>query len=258
MTKAKKTLGQNFLVDKNKIKSIVESIPNLNESTILEVGPGKGAITKPLVENAKKVIAIEIDSDMIEILENEISAENFMLINKDVLDVEWDEIINEKRNIQFVSNLPYYISTKIMFKVAKDYRFDSMSVMLQKELVDRIFSKPNNKSYGRLTVAIGSLFNLEKRINVPAGCFSPKPNVDSGFIVLSRRNDINFDIDDYLSFIKHSFSMKRKTFLNSLKMSGFKLVDKVKEYLLENDIKLNIRAEEINIDTFIKIYHFFV
>jgi len=100
-----------------------------------------------------------------------------------------------------------------MFKVAYDERFDSMSVMLQKELIDRIFAKLKTKAYGRLTVSIGSLFYLRKKILVPAGCFYPKPKVDSGFIVLERKK-IDFDIDDYLIFIKHAFALKRKTFIN--------------------------------------------
>ncbi len=255
MIEAKKVLGQNFLTDQNKIRAIVESIPNLETSTVVEVGPGKGAITKPLVEKAKEVIAIEIDNDMIDILNESIQLDNFTLLNKDILDVDWDEIVKDKRNIQFVSNLPYYISTKIMFKVAYDDRFESMSVMLQKELVDRIFASPKNKLYGRLTVSINSLYELIDKINVPSGCFNPKPNVDSGFIVLKRKN-VSFNIDDYLLFIKHSFAMKRKTLINSLSKSGYNKADKVKEYLETNDINLSIRSEQIPVEQFIEIYEY--
>lgn len=251
---AKKQLGQNFLTDPNKINSIVNSIPNLEKSIIVEVGPGRGAITKLLVEKAKEVIAIEIDSDMIEILNNQIKSKNFTLINKDVLDISWNEILlNKTGDIQFVSNLPYYIATKIIFKVAYDNRFKSLSVMLQKELIVRIFAKMNTRSYGRLTVSIGSLFDLEKRIDVPAGCFTPKPNVDSGFIVLKKK-EIDFDIDDYLNFIKHCFAMKRKTLLNSLKKSNFDKVENVLDYLNNNNIPLNIRSEQISIEMFKDIY----
>ncbi len=255
MIEAKKVLGQNFLTDQNKIKAIVESIPKLEESTILEVGPGRGAITKPLVERAKEVIAVEIDSDMIDILNESIPQETFTLVNKDILDVEWDEVVKDKTSIQFVSNLPYYISTKIMFKVAYDTRFESMSVMLQKELVDRIFAKPKQRLYGRLTVSINSLYELIEKINVPAGCFSPKPNVDSGFIVLKRK-ETSFDIDEYLTFIKHSFAMKRKTLLNSLTKSGYKHSNLIKVYFEKNNINMSIRGEEIEVTKFIDMFNF--
>ncbi len=255
MIEAKKILGQNFLTDQNKIRSIVNSIPELEESVIVEVGPGKGAITKPLVERAKEVIAIEIDEDMIEILQESINSDKFTLLNKDILEVEWDSIIKGKDKIQFVSNLPYYISTKIMFKVAYDERFESMSIMLQKELVDRIFSKPGKKLYGRLTVSINSLYELIEKINVPSGCFNPKPNVDSGFIVLKRKK-VDFDLDDYLTFVKHAFAMKRKTLINSLSKSGFSKVDKVKEYLEKNEMNLSIRSEQISVEQFMDIYNY--
>lgn len=250
----KKSLGQNFLIDKNKIREIVNAIPQKEISTIVEVGPGKGAITISLIEASKEVIAIEIDLDMVNLLNETINSNNFELIHRNVLDLTWDEILKGKSNIQFVSNLPYYISTKIMFKVAQDKRFDSMSVMLQKELVDRIFSKTNNKSYGRLTVAIGSIFTLEKRINVSAGCFYPKPKVDSGFIILKRKEFFDFDIKDYLHFIKCSFAMKRKTLINSLKTSNYTYYPLVLDFFRKNNIRDNTRSEEVEIDTFMEIY----
>lgn len=252
MIEAKKVLGQNFLVDKNKINEIVNAIPITKKSIVVEVGPGTGALTTELVDKVEKLIAIEIDNDMVPILKSKIYQKNFSLINTDILKVDLDTLSNANK-IDFVSNLPYYISSKIIFKVATNNKFKTVSIMLQKELVDRIFAEPNNKTYGRLTVAINSLFLLQKRINVPANCFKPKPNVDSGFIVLERK-DLDFDIDDYLKFIKHSFANKRKTLLNSLKNSNYLKVDDVKTYFEKEKIKLNIRAEEIPVEKFIEIY----
>lgn len=250
---AKKVLGQNFLVDKNKINEIVNSLPISKDSIVFEVGPGKGAITKPILEKAKNVIAIEIDKDMIDVLNKNIKSDKFTLIHNDILKINMDSLLKNFNSAQFVSNLPYYISTKIIFTVAVNDKFEYVSVMLQKELIDRIFAKLNTKEYGRLTVAINSLFELEKKINVPSKCFSPSPNVDSGFIVLKRKQ-VDFDIESYLTFVKHCFSMKRKTLLNSLKKSNFENVGEVKVFLENNNLNKSIRAESISVEQFIKLY----
>lgn len=252
---AKRVLGQNFLIDKNKILEIVNCIPNVIGSTIIEVGPGTGALTEYILKkDIKKLLAIEIDINMIRILKKKnLLEEKITLIHGDILKMNWNEITNDE-NVNFVSNLPYYISTKIIFKVLSDKRFNSMSIMLQKELVDRIFAKKNSKNYGRLTVAIGTFFNLQKRINVSANCFYPKPKVDSGFIILIRKIDVGINIEKYLYFIKCSFSAKRKTFLNSLKNANFIKIDEIKKYLIENKIDLSIRSEQISIDEFIMMF----
>lgn len=252
MINPKKVLGQNFLTDKNKIKEIVDSIPNLENSNVIEVGPGMGSITFPIAEKAKNIKVIEIDKDLIPVLEEK-KTSNMEIINNDILKVDWDDVLEDWNEVNFVSNLPYYISTKIMFKVASEPRFKTMSVMLQKELVDRIFANINTRSYGRLTVAINSIYNLKKKINVPAACFNPKPNVESGFIVLERK-EIDFELDEYLKFIKAAFANKRKTLINSLKNSNFEKVDQVKSILEEKSIDLNARAESIDVETYIDIW----
>ncbi len=251
--KAKKSLGQNFLTDKNKINAIVNALPNLADFTVVEVGPGTGAVTKKIVDMAKQIIAIEIDTDMIDIL-NEIENNNFKLINEDILKINWEDILPKKGNLQFISNLPYYISTKIMFKVALEPRFEYMSIMLQKELVDRIVANPGTRTFGRLSVSVNSLFQLEEKIKVPRGSFSPAPNVDSVFIVLKRK-DINFDVEKYFNFIKAAFGLKRKTLINSLKKYSPEIVNDVLIELEKRDIKINIRAEQIDVDTYISIFN---
>ncbi len=247
----KKTLGQNFLTDKNKISEIIEVIPNLSTSTIFEVGPGKGALTFSLVKKAKKVIALELDQSLVGFLSAKLISDNFTLINGDILTFDLTSL--EDNKLIFVSNLPYYISTKIIFKIASDVRFQYVNVMLQKELVDRIFAKPKTKAYGRLTVSINSLFELVAKINVPAECFNPKPNVDSGFIVLKRKEP-DFEIEPYLSFVKDCFANKRKKLLNSLKNSNSPYLNVVQDYLSKNNLSINLRAEEIAIDDFIKMW----
>jgi 16S rRNA (adenine1518-N6/adenine1519-N6)-dimethyltransferase len=202
---AKKNLGQNFLTDKNKVKEIIESL-NLNEdSEIIEVGPGRGALTIPLLEKTKNITAIEIDDDLIDDLNK---LDGLKVIHQDVLKVDFDEMV--RKETIFVSNLPYYISTKILFKVLENKNFISANVMMQKELIDRIYAEPNSKTYGRLSVSIRSFFDVEQIIKVPAACFTPAPKVESAFIRLSRKGDFTNDPKGYLEFIKNSFAQKRK------------------------------------------------
>ena len=242
---AKKHLGQNFLTDKNKVNEIINSLNLSSDSSVFEVGPGHGALTIPISKIVNNFIAIEIDDDLIEEL-NEI--ENLEVINKDVLQIDLEEIIT-KETI-FVSNLPYYISTKILFKVMENENFKSVNVMMQKELVDRIYAKEGTKQYGRLSVSIRSFFDIENIIKVPRGCFSPAPNVDSAFINLKRVSDFTNDRKEYLEFIKDSFSQKRKKWLNSLKNSNSKHYEQAQEWIAWNEYPETIRAEQITVEQF--------
>lgn len=254
MMYAKKSLGQNFLVDKNIIKKIISILPEFNDSVVIEVGPGKGALTKELIKKAKKVIAIEIDHNFIDIL-SKIKNNNLVLIHDDILKVDFKKIFNEKTSYHFVSNLPYYIATKIIFTMIFIEKVNTISIMLQKELVDRILSKPNNRLYGRLTVAINSLFIVKNKINVSKNSFSPKPKVDSTFLVLEKKK-VDFDIAGYLLFVKQCFALKRKTLLNSLKKSNEAIVLKVEEWLLKKNYDKKIRAEQISIFDYIDLYNY--
>ncbi|BDV03287.1 MAG: ribosomal RNA small subunit methyltransferase A [Candidatus Hepatoplasma scabrum] len=241
------------MVDKNKLNEIYYSLPNLSDHLVIEIGPGTGNLTKKLIINAKKLIAIEIDQDMINLLQNDKSLKNLNLIHADVLKINLDQFILNQKDIYLIANLPYYIATKIIFKFLKYNNITVFAVMLQEELVDRIFANIKTKKYGRLTVAIGSLFSLEKRINVPRECFNPIPNVDSGFIILHRKK-IDFNYDNYLLFIKNCFATKRKTLLNSLKITKNPYFEFVKLYLIKNNLKINIRAEQLSIDIYLKIW----
>lgn len=255
MIKAKKNLGQNFLVDKNKINEIYNSLPDLSDKVIIEIGPGTGNFTEKLILKVKKLIAIEIDQDMINLLKNNNKLNNnkLTLVHEDILKVDLNNFISTEKDVYLIANLPYYISTKIIFKMFKYQQITIFAIMLQKELVNRIFAKINTREYGRLTVAIGSLFLLNKKINVPRECFNPIPKVDSGFIILKRR-EINFNYDLYLLFIKECFATKRKTLLNSLKVSKSSYFEFVKLYLIKNNLKLNIRAEQISIENYLEIW----
>lgn len=246
---AKKHFGQNFLTDKNKVNEIINSLGLDKDTKVIEVGPGMGALTYDIAERVKSIIAIEIDPDMVAIL-NE--SETLKVLESDVLEVDFKEMVKEET--QFISNLPYYISSKILFKVLEHNLFTKVSVMMQKELVDRIYADYNNKEYGRLSVAIRSFFDVEKIIKVPRNCFTPAPNVESAFIILNRVDNNIEDRRAYLTFIKHSFAQKRKKWLNSLKNMNSAYYEKAKVWIEENGKSESIRAEQINVDEFIQMW----
>lgn len=250
MQKAKKQLGQNFLTDTNKVNEIVKSLHIANKH-VLEIGPGYGAMTLPMSKVAKTITAFEIDKDVIDFFEeNKVS--NLELIHQDFLKTTDLDRFND---YVFVSNLPYYISTKILFRVIDETTIKSVNVMLQKELITRIISIHNKKTYGRLSVMIQSLFDITSKISVPSQCFTPSPKVESGFISLSRKEDSDISsTKDYSAFVAACFKSKRKTLLNSLKDASFTKVNLVKAYLELNDYKDNIRAEQLAPNEFIEIY----
>lgn len=255
MVKYKKSLGQNFLIDLNKIKEIINNIPNINvkDEVFLEVGPGRGALTKEIIKT-NFLIAIEIDKELVNFLKKEIK-ENICLLNLDFLDVDLKKLLKQFKEINFVSNLPYYISTKIIFKILLEDKILNISIMLQRELVDRILAKPKTKTYGRLTVSINTFFEIKKVIKVSKECFYPKPKVDSSFIVLKKK-DINIDKERYLSFIKECFANKRKTLLNSLKNSKSIYLQKAQEFFKKNNINISTRGEEISVDLYLLMWDY--
>ncbi|BDV02119.1 MAG: ribosomal RNA small subunit methyltransferase A [Candidatus Hepatoplasma vulgare] len=255
MVQYKKNLGQNFLIDLNKINEIINNIPNLDlkGEIFLEVGPGKGALTKEITKR-NFVIAIEIDKKLTDYLKEEIK-ENICLLNLDFLDVNLKKLLKKFEKVNFVSNLPYYISTKIIFKILEEEKIQNVSVMLQKELVERILAKPKTKTYGRLSVSINTFFEIKKEIRVPKECFYPKPKIDSSFIILKKK-DIKIDKIKYLAFIKECFANKRKTLLNSLKNSNSIYLNKVKDFLELNKINILTRAEEISVNFYLLMWDY--
>lgn len=255
MIKIKKSLGQNFLVDKNKIREIIKVIPNINDKNVfLELGPGKGALTKEILLKGNQLIAIEIDKELIDYLKNNLDNKNLYLIHDDFLKIDLEKLLKKYKEVNFVSNLPYYISTKIIFKILQIDKINNLSIMLQKEIVDRIEAKPKTKSYGRLSVSINTFFSIKKVIKVSKNSFFPSPKIDSKFIVLEKRN-INIDKEKYLAFIKQAFANKRKTLLNSLKANET-FFEKIKEFIIKENLDPKVRAEEISINTFLSMWDY--
>ena len=209
----RKKWGQNFLVDQNIVNKIISSIDPKANQHILEIGPGSGAITKVVANKVKKVTAIEIDSNLCEILDKE-NIPNINIINKDILKVNLNPI---KPDI-IIGNLPYYITTPIIFKILKsNIKWKEIFFMMQKEVAERIVSKPNLKSYGRLSIMIQILSNPKLLFNISPQVFRPIPKVKSSLIKMVKTNQYN--IKDYNRFedtIRIIFNQRRKKLRNCI------------------------------------------
>ncbi len=252
-----KTLGQNFLIDKNILDKIIDN-SNINKNTnVLEIGPGAGTLTYELCKRAKKVVAIEIDKALIPILEHNLSEfNNFTLINDNIMKIDLKELIDKYfGNQKFIiaANLPYYITTPIIMNIFEGgFNVESMILMIQKEVADRIYAKPGTKDYGALTVGVGFYASPEIICQAPPHCFTPQPKVSSVVIKLNVYEKPPYHVNNkemFFKMVKSVFSQRRKTLVNSLSGSPFIYCDKTQ---IENALKtmgpdLKIRGEKLDI-----------
>lgn len=253
MHKFKKSFGQNFLKDENILNKIVSYVP-LN-SNILEIGPGDGALTKKLIKKSLNVVSIELDNDLEEKLENiKKNNANFNYIMNDILKLDITEF--EQKNYIIVANIPYNISTEIIFKFLYS-NIKTAILMVQKEYAERVIAKPLNKEYSKLSVTCNFFCNTRKLFDVKNTSFYPVPKVDSSVIMLEKKEFLsieNKNIEKFINFIKSSFSFKRKTLINNIN-TNYKID---KEIILDAFEKLNIdlkqRAESISVDKFIMLF----
>ena len=250
--KFKKKFGQNFLTDDNILNNIVDSANIDDETLVIEIGCGAGALTKKIVNVAKKVIGYEIDETLKPILSTIVGAD---IIFCDFLkrDVKKDLEKYSYNKLYVIANLPYYITTPIITKIIEDkLNVDKIVVMVQKEVGDRFSAKPNSKDYNSLTLFIDYYFNVKKLFVVSKNVFIPKPNVDS-VVVLFEKKDKKYDVINeklFFKLIRDSFKQKRKTLKNNLKDYDF---DLIKEVLTENNFSEDVRAEALPIEVFVKI-----
>ena len=263
---ANKKLGQNFLVDEEIVNKIVEEADVKDTDLIIEVGPGLGTLTKPLLEKAAKVICVELDYKMLSILKNRFgSYNNFKVINEDILKVDLKSIINKAKKekdikkAKIVANLPYYITTPIIMKLLEeDLDIDSITVMIQKEVADRLTAIPGNKNTGAITYAVYYYASAEQVCFVPNQSFIPKPEVNSEVIKLTLRSEPVIDTNKEILFsiIKSAFMQRRKTLVNALQ-NNFILKDKSKqeiENILEQaGIDKKARGETLKIEDYSRI-----
>ena len=258
-----KKFGQNFLIDSNVLESIIRGAEITKDDFVLEIGPGIGTMTQYLCEAARQVVAVEIDKMLIPILEDTLSEyDNVEVINQDVLKVDIKSLAEEKNNgkpIKVVANLPYYITTPIIMGLFESgVPIDSITIMVQKEVADRMQTGPGSKDYGALSLAVQYYATAKVILNVSATCFMPRPNVDSAVIKLTRHKEPTVNVaDEKLMFkiIRASFNQRRKTLVNGLKNSpelNFTR-EQVTEALVSMGKSESVRGEAFTLEEFAKL-----
>jgi len=226
-----KKFGQNFLIDPHVLDKIISNAEITKDDCVIEIGPGIGTMTQYLCENAREVVAVEIDKNLIPILEDTLSEyDNVTVINEDILKVDINKIVEEKNQgkpVKVVANLPYYITTPIIMGLFESHvPLDSITIMVQKEVADRMQVGPGTKDYGALSLAVQYYASPKIVANVPPNCFMPRPNVGSAVIKLVRFEEPPVDVTDeklMFTLIRASFNQRRKTLVNGLSNAGIVL-----------------------------------
>lgn len=260
---ANKSLGQNFLIEDDIVSTIIDSAEITEKDLVIEIGPGLGTLTSRLLDKAQKVIAIELDVRMIQILSERFSLyPNFELLNEDVLNVNLHELINKNKanceQIKIVANLPYYITTPIIMKLLEEkLEINSITVMIQKEVADRITAIPGDKYTGAITYSVFYYAEPKKICFVPRESFIPVPEVNSEVIKLDIRKKPPVEVVDEMLFfniIKSSFKQRRKTLINGLLNGGLiKNKEKGKALLKKINLPETVRGETLTIEQFAQI-----
>ena len=258
-----KKFGQNFLVDKNILGKIVDAAQITEKDCVLEIGPGIGTMTQYLAEQAGNVIAVEIDKNLIPVLQDTLSSyNNVTILNQDILKVDINHIIEKYNNgnpIKVVANLPYYITTPIIMALFESHvALKSITIMIQKEVADRIQAQAGTKDYGALSLAVQYYAKPEVIVKVPAACFMPRPNVDSSVIRLTRyeTQPVKAQDENYLfTVIRASFNQRRKTLVNGLSNAGSVGVskEKIAEVLTQMELPLTVRGETLTLEQFTEL-----
>lgn len=259
---AKKKFGQNFLIDSHVLEGIVEAAGVTDDDLVLEIGPGIGSLTQYLAESAGKVIAVEIDKTLLPVLADTLSEyNNVTVINEDILKVDLDEIVSENggRPIKVVANLPYYITTPIIMKLFESRaRIESITVMVQKEVADRMAAGPGGKDYGSLSLAVGYYAKAVTVMDVPPSSFIPQPNVGSAVVNLSRYAEPRVNVQDekrLFEIVRTAFNQRRKTLSNSLSNNPALRVSRqeVVDALVKMGVDEKARGEILTLEQFAEL-----
>lgn len=258
--KFSKRLGQNFLIDNSVLEDIIDSANVSPDDVVLEIGPGVGTLTRELLKKAKKVYAVELDSTLIPILKEELKEfNNLELINEDVLKLDLSELIKGESNVKVAANLPYYVTTPIVLKLLNEnLNFESLTVMIQKEVGERMAAEPNCKEYGSLSVLVQYYCNIQVIRKVSPKCFIPSPKVDSMVIKLTKLPVPSIKVRDknlFFKIVRLSFNMRRKTLWNALKPLNIDKVELQKAFQNCN-IDPKRRGETLSLDEFGRLSDF--
>lgn len=255
--KFSKSLGQNFLIDDSVLNDIVNGADVNGEDFIIEIGPGVGTLTAQLLNKAKKVTSIELDNDLIPILQQELGDHpNFSLIHKDALKVDFNEVIGDEKSVKLVANLPYYVTTPIIVNLLKNkYNFKSLTIMIQKEVAERMDAEPNCKEYGSLSLLVQYYCDTKIIRKVAPSSFMPRPKVESIVIRLDRLEEPRVKVkDENLMFeiIRNSFNMRRKTLWNGVKNMGVDKENLMKAFE-EAGVDPKRRGETLSLEEFARL-----
>ena len=258
-----KKFGQNFLINTSILEEIIDAAEITKEDFVLEIGPGIGTMTQYLCEAAREVVAVDIDTNLIPILGDTLSAyDNVEVMNADILKVDIAKLADERNGgkpIKVVANLPYYITTPIIMGLFESHvPIDSITIMVQKEVADRMQEGPGSKEYGALSLAVQYYAKPEIVVNVPPSCFMPQPKVGSAVIRLTRHENPPVDVDNeklMFQVIRASFNQRRKTLANGLNNFGsFSLgKEEIQKSIEELGVPVNIRGEALSLEQFAKL-----
>lgn len=262
--KAKKSLGQNFIIDTNILRNIVDAGDVDKETTVIEIGPGIGALTEQIAKVAKEVIAFEIDDRLLPVLDDTLSPyDNITIIHQDILQVDFEQFakdyLTETSRLVVIANLPYYITTPItMALLESKLPVETMVLMMQKEVASRLEAKPSTKAYGSLSIALQYYTEVEVAFTVPRTVFMPQPNVESAIIRLDVRDEPAVQVEDetlFMKLVRASFQQRRKTIWNNLRKSleikGQE--EDLREAFIQSGINPSRRGESLSIQEFAQL-----
>lgn len=263
-----KKFGQNFLIDPHVLEKIVEAAEITSDDFVLEIGPGLGTMTQYLCECAGSVAAVEIDRNLIPILEENLSPyDNVKIIHGDILKLDLIDFVNGENMgnpIKIVANLPYYITTPIIMKIFESHvPIQSITIMVQREVADRMQAEPGTKDYGALSLAVQYYARPELVANVPPNCFLPRPNVGSAVIRLIRHAEVPVQVEDetlMFRIIRASFNQRRKTLANGLNNSLEIALPKevIQESIEELGVPVTVRGEALSLEQFAELSNILV